>query len=124
MTRGRKPVAAIAEAKKFAERMGYRWQENTHPDLAYDLFIFKPQMACIVRVRQTRYQIDPDAIYENLIPEDLSDVRALPFPKVIPREIWLRTQHERTWRRLRIHELSVGELEWWGPDDYTNPYSR
>jgi hypothetical protein len=33
MTRGKKPVAAIAEAKKFAERMGYRWQENSHPDL-------------------------------------------------------------------------------------------
>jgi hypothetical protein len=124
MTRGRKPVAAIEEAKKFAERMGYRWQENAHPDLAYDLFIFKPQMACIVRVRQTRYRIDPDTMYEDLIPEDLSEVRALPFPHVIPREIWLRTQHERTWRRLRIHELSVGELDWWGPDDYINPYSR
>ena len=42
MTRGKKPVAAIDEAKKFAEKMGYRWQTNEHPDLAYDLFIFKP----------------------------------------------------------------------------------
>ena len=62
MTRGKKPVAAIAEAKTFAERMGYRWQENSHPDLAYDLFIFKPGAAGIVRVRQTRYRIDPDTI--------------------------------------------------------------
>jgi hypothetical protein len=60
MTRGKKPVAAIAEAKTFAERMGYRWQENSHPDLAYDLFIFKPGAACIVRVRQTRFAINPD----------------------------------------------------------------
>ena len=51
MTRGKKPVTAIDEAKKFAERMGYRWQTNEHPDLAYDLFIFKPEAACIVRVR-------------------------------------------------------------------------
>ena len=124
MTRGRKPVAAIAEAKKFAERMGYRWQENPDPDLAYDLFIFKPEAACIVRVRQTRSPINPDTMYEDLLPDDLRDVRHLPFPPWIPREIWLRTRHERAWRRLRIHELSVGELEWWGPDDYTNPHAR
>ena len=92
MTRGRKPSAAIAEAKTFSERMGYRWQENSHPDLAYDLFIFKSGAACIVRVRQTRYRIDPDTIYENLIPDDLREVRSLPFPPWIPREIWLSTQ--------------------------------
>ena len=40
MTRGKKPDAAIAEAKGFAERMGYRWIENPHKDLPYDLQIF------------------------------------------------------------------------------------
>jgi hypothetical protein len=124
MTRGKKPTAAIAEAKTFAERMGYRWQENTQPDLAYDLFIFKPGAAFIVRVRQTRFPINPDTVYEDLLPDELRDVRTLPFPAWIPREIWLRTRHERAWRRLRVHELSVGELEWWGPDDYTNPHAR
>jgi hypothetical protein len=29
MTRGHKPLAATRDAKKFAEKMGYRWQENT-----------------------------------------------------------------------------------------------
>lgn len=36
--------------KKFAERMGYRWQEKSHEDLGYDLFIFKREITCIVRV--------------------------------------------------------------------------
>jgi hypothetical protein len=37
----KKPDAGIKEAKKFAEQIGYRWQENTNnPDLAYDLFFF------------------------------------------------------------------------------------
>ena len=67
--------------------MGYRWQENTQADLAYDLFIFKPKIACVVRVRQTRYRINPDTIYEDLIPDDLREVRSLPFPPWIIREI-------------------------------------
>ncbi|MEN6396412.1 MAG: hypothetical protein ABFC78_08020, partial [Methanoregula sp.] len=104
--------------------MGYHWQENEHPDLPYDLFIFKPDAACIVRVRQTRYRIDPDTIYEKLIPGDLREVRALPFPPWFPKEIWLRTQHERTWRRLLVLPKSVPEIEWWGPDDYKNPHAR
>jgi len=125
MPRGIRPVAAIAEAKKFAERMGYRWQENTdNPDLAYDLHIFKPDSDRLVKVRQTRYRIDPDTIYEDLIPDTLREVRALPFPPWIIREVWLRTRHERTWRRLIVHDLAVGELEWWGPDGYTNPHAR
>jgi hypothetical protein len=124
MTRGKMPVAAIVEAKKFAERMGYRWQENSHPDLTYDFFIFKSDAACIVRVRQTTYRINPDTLYEDLIPDDLREVRALPFPPWFQKEIWLRTRHERAWRRLQVHDLSVGELEWWGPDDYTNPHAR
>jgi hypothetical protein len=124
MTRGKRPDGAIAEAKKFAERMGYWWQENTNPELAYDLFAFKPKAALIVKVRLTRYRINPDTIYEDLIPDDLREVRALPFPAWLPREIWLRTQHERAWRRLWVHELAVGEIGWWGPDGYTNPHAR
>jgi len=41
-----------------------------------------------------------------------------------PQEIWLRTQHERAWRRLRVLLTVVGEIGWWGPDDYTNPHAR
>ena len=36
MTRGVKPLAAIREAKKFAEKMGYRWQENSeNPEIGW-----------------------------------------------------------------------------------------
>jgi hypothetical protein len=61
--------------------MGYRWQEN------------------------------PDTVYDDLLPDDLRDVRTLPFPPWIIREIWLRTQHERAWRWLWIYDLSVEKLE-------------
>jgi hypothetical protein len=81
---GRKPSATIAETKKFAERMGYRSQTNEHPDPAYNLFFQSgnglhrpgPAYSC---------GIDPDAMYEDLIPDDLRDVRALPYPAGFPK---------------------------------------
>jgi len=104
--------------------MGYRWQENQHPDLPYDLFIFKPESVRLVKVRLTRYHIDPESFYEDLFPDELRGLRDLPFPPFILRELWLRTQHERVWRRLLIYDLSVAELEWWGPDGYDTPHAR
>jgi hypothetical protein len=125
MTRGRKPAAAIREAKKFAERMGYRWQENTdNPALGYDLMVFKPEYAMLVKVRMVRNTINPEVFYEDLLKDDLRDIRGLPFPNWMPREIWLRTQHERVFRRLRIYDVAVGEIEFFDPDEYVNPHAR
>jgi hypothetical protein len=75
-------------------------------------------------VRQTRYHIDPNGFYEQQFPDEILGLRCLPFPPFILRELWLRTQHERVWRRLIVHDLSVGEIGWWGPDEYTNPHAR
>jgi hypothetical protein len=125
MTRGKKPAGAIRDAKKFAEKMGYRWQENTdNPDLGYDLLIFKPDSVRLIRVRVTRYTINPDTMYEDLLPADLAGLRGLPFPQWFPREIWLRTQHERTFRRLMVYDGAVGEVGFWEPDGYVNPHAR
>jgi hypothetical protein len=125
MTRGKRPAAAIRDAKKFAERMGYRWQENTdNPALAYDFIAFKDGYAMLVKVRVVRNTIDPETFYEDFLADDLRDVRGLSFPKWMPREIWLRTQHERTFRRLRVYDVTVGEIEFWNPDEYVNPHAR
>jgi hypothetical protein len=124
MTRGRKPVKAIGEAKRFAERMGYRWQDNPFWDLAYDFLIFKPASFRAVKVRQTRYRINPEPLYEELFPDEIRGLRDLPFPQFILKELWLRTQHERVWRRLVVYPVSIEELEWWMPDGYTNPHAR
>jgi len=104
--------------------MGYLPVDNQHEDLAFDFLIFKPESARAVKVRQTRYHIDPNGFYEQQFPDEIQGLRNLPFPPFILRELWLRTQHERMWRRLVIHDLSIGELEWWGPDEYTNPHTR
>lgn len=85
MTRGKKPAAAIRDAKKFAEKMGYRWQENMeNPDLGYDLQVFKPGYAILVKIRVLRNHISPNVFYEDLLEDDLREVRALPFPPWMP----------------------------------------
>jgi hypothetical protein len=124
MTRGRKPTTAIDEAKRCAEKMGYRWMENTAPDLAFDLLIFKKDSVRAVKVRQTRYHIDPGIFYEINYPEEVAGLRNLPFPPSVVCELWLRSRGERAFRRLHVTDVSVGEIEWWGPDGYTNPHAR
>ena len=124
MTRGKKPLTAIHEAKEFAERMGYFPMVNPHADLPFDFLIFKRESVRVVKVRLTRYPIDPNGFYEEQFPDEIRGLRMLPFPPFILREIWLRTQHERVWRRLVVHDLSIEEIEWWGPDEYTNPHAR
>jgi len=125
MTRGPPPRAAIRDAKKFAKRMGYCWQENTdNPELGYDLQLFKTGYAFLLRVRVLRNAIGPDVFYEDLLADELREVRELPFPEWMPREIWLRTRHERTFRRLRVLDCAVAEIGFWDPDGYVNPYAR
>ena len=125
MARGPKPAGAIRDAKKFAEKMGYRWQENTdNPELGYDLLLFKEGITFLLRVRGLRNAIGPDVFYEDLLADELRELRELPFPKWMPREIWLRTRHERTFRRLRILDVAVAEIGFWEPDGYVNPYAR
>ena len=124
MTRGRKPEAAIAEAKGFAERMGYLPIDNQLDDLMFDFLIFKRESVRVVKVRQMRYHIDPNGFYDQQFPDEIQGLRNLPLPPFILRELWLRTQHERVWRRLVVYDLSVEEIAWWGPDEYINPHAR
>jgi hypothetical protein len=124
MTPGHPPLAAIRDAKKFAEKMGYQWEENTHPELGYHLLIFKPDSLRLITVRVVRHAIGADVFYDELLPDEIAGMRMLPFPAWIPREIWLRTQHERTFRRLLVHEFSIGEIGFWNPDGYVNPHAK
>ena len=84
LTRGKKPEAAIDEAKGFAERMGYNWMDNLHEELPFDFFIFKPASFRAVKVRLTRYQIDPEVMYQKLFPERDPGLAGTPVPPVHP----------------------------------------
>lgn len=124
MARGKKPTTMLDEAKRFAERMGYHWMGNAEPDLKFDFLIYKKDSVRVVKVRQVRNRIDPDVFYEKKYPDEVRGLRALPFPPHVFRELWLKTRGEKIFRRLHVTDVSVGEIEWWGADGYTNPHVR
>lgn len=125
MTRGKKPVAAIRDAKKFAQKMGYFVQENTeNPGQGRDFFAYKEAGALVVKVRVVRNTIGPDVCFNELLEDECRELAGLPFPPWLVREIWLRTQHERIFRRLRLHGIYPFEIEFWTPDDYVNPHAK
>jgi hypothetical protein len=91
--------------------MGYLWQENTfNSDLAYNLLVFKSGFVMLVKLQMPRYPINPNDFCEDLLADDLREVRARPFPAWMPREIRLHTRHRWAWRRLRMYDLAVGEI--------------
>ncbi|MGA2917856.1 hypothetical protein [Methanoregula sp.] len=100
--RGRKAASLKDEAKKCAERMGYHWTDNTDPSVSFDGFMYRPSIMFAVKLKKHRYGLSYDCIIEQEFPEDVADFRALPIPPYIPRELWVRTQNERAYRRFYV----------------------
>lgn len=122
MTRGRKPTTAIDEAKSCAEKMGYRWCRNTDPAFPFDAFIFRDMVIAVVKVKKVRYSIDDKKPAEKTFPEEIKALRTLPMPAQVLRELWVRTQNERAWRRFYILSDVVGELGFNKVEGYVNPH--
>jgi len=122
--RGRKAASLKDEAKKCAERMGYHWTDNTDPSVSFDGFMYKPSIMFAVKLKKTRYGLSYDCIIEQEFPEDVADFRALPIPPYIPRELWVRTQNERAYRRFYILPDTTAEIEENTAENYRNTHYR
>jgi len=122
MTRGKKPTTALDEAKNCAEKMGYRWCRNTDPEFPFDAFIFRDMVIAVVKVKKVRYSINDKTPAEKFFPEEIEALRNLPMPEFVLRELWVRTQNERAWRRFYILSDVVGELGFNKVEGYVNPH--
>jgi hypothetical protein len=122
MTRGKKPTKAIDEAKICAEKMGYRWCGNTDPAFPFDAFIFRDMVIAVVKVKKVRYSIDDKTPAGKFFPDEIAALRSLPMPVHVLRELWVRTQNERAWRRFYILHDAVGELGFNRVEGYLNPH--
>jgi hypothetical protein len=122
--KGPTPANLKDEMKKWAKHMGYHWAENTDPSLSFDGFLFRDAMVIAVRMKKQRYGLDDNCIIENKFPEDIADLRNLPVPPYIFRELWVRTQNERAYRRFYIAPDTTAEIQEVTRDNYRNTHYR
>ena len=120
--RGKRSTTISEEAERCAERMGFFWLKNAHANLSFDGFIFRPAVIAAVRLIKTRYTIDDDVIIENKFPDEVNDLRNLPLPWTVLRELWIRTQNERAWRRFYILPVTTAEIEFNTAENYRNTH--
>jgi hypothetical protein len=120
--RGPKPTTIIEEANRCAEKMGFRWVKNTFADLPFDGFIFRLAVIAAVKLKKIRYAIDDDVIIEHKFPDEVAALRSLPLPASVIRELWIRTQNERAWRRFYVLPETTAEIEFNSAENYRNTH--
>jgi hypothetical protein len=122
--RGRPATCLKDEAKKCAEQMGYHWLENTNAGIHFDGMMYQAHVMIAVKLKKTRYGLAADCIIKNKFPEDVAEIRALPLPSHVLRELWVRTQNERAFRRFFILPDSTAEIEENTRENYRNTHYR
>lgn len=120
--RGKRSTTLNEQAERCAGKMGFRWLKNTLSDLPFDGFTFRPAVIAAVRLLKTRYSIDDDVIIENKFPDAVDGLRSLPLPQTVLRELWVRTQNERAWRRFYILPETTMEIEFNTAENYWNTH--
>ena len=122
--RGRKGPDLRDESEKCAAAMGYHWAPNTEPGLAFDGFLFRPGFMIAAKLKKLRYGLCEDCNIEEKLPDDVAGLRALPVPPYIVRELWVRTQNERAYRRFIILMETTVEIEENTAENYRNTHYR
>lgn len=112
------------EAKGWAERMGYHWAENTDRSVPFDGFLYRDAMVVAMKMKKVRHGFDDNCIIEKKFPDDVRDLRSLPVPPYVLRELWVRTQNERAYRRFSIRPDMTAEIEEITRDTYRNTHYR
>lgn len=122
--RGRTAASLKEEARACAGRMNYYWTDNTDPSVKFDGLMYRTSVVIAVKLKKIRYGLSDDCIIEQKFPDDIADRRALPLPVYILRELWVRTQNERAWRRFYILPKTTIEIEENTDENYRNTHYR
>jgi hypothetical protein len=75
-------------------------------------------------LKKVRYAISADCIIEKKFPDEVNALRVLPLPGYVRRELWIRTQNERAWRRFYILPETTAEIEFNTAENYRNTHFR
>jgi len=122
--KGRIPADLKGEGEQLAHSMGYHWATNTDPDVPFDGFMYRGTVMVAVRLMKVRYGPGEDCIIEKKYPDIVAEIRSLPVPPFVIRELWLRTQNERAFRRFYILPDTTAEIEESTAENYRNTHYR
>jgi hypothetical protein len=102
--------------------MGYHWLANTDPALRFDALMYRMAAVAAVTLKKVRYTFSDDCIIEKKFPHEVDALRTLPMPAFVLRELWIRTQNERAWRRFYILPETTAEIEFNTAEKYRNTH--
>jgi hypothetical protein len=102
--------------------MGYHWLANTDTDVPFDGLMYRSAAVVAVRLKKVRYAISDNCIIEKKFPDEVNALRTLPLPGYVLRELWIRTQNERAWRRFYILPETTAEIEFNTAENYRNTH--
>ncbi|MDD4136937.1 MAG: hypothetical protein PHT99_03465 [Methanoregula sp.] len=122
--KGRKARDLRGEARTLAEQMGYHWADNTDPAVPFDGFMYRETIVIAVKLTKLRYSPGEDFIPGKKFPGEVADLRSLPVPPYVIRELWIRTQNERMFRRFYILPETTAEIQENTREHYRNPHYR
>jgi hypothetical protein len=110
MVRGKRPLTAIAEAKRKAASWGFVLIELTvSVPVPFDFAIHDNGATSLVRVRRLRLnEYRADSIARSCAVQ-VRELRELALPYGIGRELWVRGP-QRVWHRYRITPETVEEV--------------
>jgi len=104
--------------------MGYQWTDNTDPALPFTGFMYNGHVMVVVTAKKIRYGLSDNCVIEKEFSDDVKNIRDLLLPPYVLRELWVRTQNERAYRRFYISFNMTAEIEEITRDHYQNTHYR
>jgi hypothetical protein len=110
MTRGIRPVAGIAEAKRLATAWGCTLVEiGMEAQVPFDFGIQYNGSTSLVRVRRLKNHGYRSDLIGRSCADQIREFRDLVIPQGVSRELWVRGP-ERAWHRYRVLPETVEEI--------------
>jgi len=111
MTRGYRPVVAIGEAQRKATEWGFMLiMLVTDAKLPFDFVVNIRGCTSLIRVRRLKYSQYGISDIMRSCGQEIKELRELPIPDGILRELWVRGP-DRVWHRYLILKEGIEVLE-------------
>jgi hypothetical protein len=109
MTRGRRPINALAEAVETAGRRGSVEQVSGKRSRAFDFIIIEPDRIVFVKVKRSQTSFTYPFEILHQYQRELASLHRVALTRVTAREFWVRSPH-REWQFFLVRHDSVLEI--------------